>query len=207
MTLLNCPSSLQPPSLFMLMTFFSHKKFLLQLQCPLFNSTSILFHCGLPLVISPSTPTKPNTSRKSPSFLTSLSPLFLNGSQLGQVNSFKYLGIIITSNLSWSPHIQFVCSKTHQAIGTICHNFYKHASPHSLLTLYQSLVIPYFSYCSSVWDPPVSSTNAEIIEKTQHFALKLCSHKWDNDYSSLLSTFNFLTLSTHRRFVPSVFSL
>ena len=39
-------------------------------------------------------------SRKSPSFLTSLSPLFLNGSQLERVNSFKYLGVIITSNLS-----------------------------------------------------------------------------------------------------------
>ena len=29
-------------------------------------------------------------------------------------------------------------------------------------------------------------------------ALKMCSHKWDNDYSSLLSTFNLPTLSTHR---------
>ena len=135
-------------------------------------------------------------SCKSPSFLTSLPPLFLDGSQLEQVKSFKYLGFIITTNLSWSPHIQSVHSKTHQTIRIFYCNFYKHASPHTLLTLYHSLVIPYFSYCSSVWDPPVSSTNAEILEKTQHFALKMCSHKWDNDYSSLLSTFNLPTLST-----------
>ena len=44
----------------------------------------------------------------------------------------------------------------------------------------------------------VSSTNSEILEKTQHFALKMCSHKWDNDYSSLLSTFNLPTLSIRR---------
>ena len=161
----------------MLMTFFSCKKFLLQLQCPLFNPTSILFHHGLPLIILPSIPKKTNTSRKSPSFLTSVSPLFLNGSQLGRVNSFKYLGIIITSNLSWSPHIQSVCSKACQTIATIYHNFYNHSSPHTLLTLYRFLVIPCFSYCSSVWDPSVSSTNAEILEKIQHFALKMCSHK------------------------------
>ena len=103
------------------------------------------------------------------SFLTSLSPLFLNGSQLERVNSFKYLGIIITSSLLWSPHIQPVRSKAHQTIGIIYHNFYKHASPHTLLMLYHSLVIPYLSYCSFVWDPPVSFTNAEILEKTQHF--------------------------------------
>ena len=140
MTLLNCPSSLQLPSLFMLLTFFSHKKFLLQLQCLLFNPTSILLHHGLLLVISPSTQKKTNNMIifcKSSSFLTSLSPLFLNGSQLELVNSFKYLDIIITSNLSWS-HIQSVCSKAHQTTGTIYCNFYKHASPHTLLTLYYS---------------------------------------------------------------------
>ena len=146
-------------------------------------------------------------SRKSPSFLTSLSPLFLNSSQLEQVNPFKYLGIIITSNLLWSPHMQSVCSKVHQTIGTIYCNFYKHASPHTLLTLYCTLVISYFSYCSSVWDPPVSSTNAEILDKTQYFVLKICFHKWDNDYSSLLLAFNLPTISTATLFTNYVFSI
>ena len=131
-------------------------------------------------------------SRKSLSFLTSLPPLFLDGSQFEQVKSFKYLGIIITTNLSWSPHIQSVHSKTRQTIEIIYCNFYK-----MLLLILFSLYIALL-LCSSVWDPPVSSTNAEILEKTQHFALKMCSHKWDNDYSSLLSTFNLLTLSTCR---------
>ena len=105
-------------------------------------------------------------SHKSLSFLTSLPPLFVNGSQLEQVKSFKYLGIIITSNLSWSPHIQSVHSKACQTIGIIYCNFYMHACLHTLLTLCRFLVIPYFSYCSSVWDPPVISINAEILKKT-----------------------------------------
>ena len=74
-------------------------------------------------------------SRKSSSFLTSLFPLFLDGFQLEQVNSFKYLVIIITLNLSWSPHIQLLHPKAHQTIGTIYCNFYKHASLHNFLTL------------------------------------------------------------------------
>ena len=35
----------------MLITFFYLKSFLLQLQCPLFNPTSILLHRGLALII------------------------------------------------------------------------------------------------------------------------------------------------------------
>ena len=57
------------------------------------------------------------------------------------------------------------------------------------------IVIPYFSYCSSVLDPPVSSTNSEILEKIQHFALKMCSYKWNNGYLSLSQ---FLTIRPSR---------
>ena len=94
-------------------------------------------------------------------------------------------------------HPIYLLYKPRQNIGIIYRNFYQHASPQILLTLYYSLIIPYFTYCLSVWDLPVSSTNSEILEKTQHFVLKICSHKWDSDYSSLLSTFNLPTLSTH----------
>ena len=110
-------------------------------------------------------------------------------------HKIKYLGVIITSNLSWSSHLQSVWpKKACQTIGIIYHNFYKHTSPHTLLTMYRS--VSCHSLFSSVWDPSTSFTNSEILEKTQHFALKMCSHKWDNDYSSLLSTFNLPTLST-----------
>ena len=198
MTLLNCPSSLQPPSLFMLMTSFSRKKFLLQPQCPLFNPTSILFHCGLPLIILPSTQKKTKymiVSCKPPSFLTSLSPLFLDSSQLERVNSFKYIGIIITSNLSWSHftsnmsagiiitsnlswslHIQYVHTKARQTIGIIYHNFYKHASPHTLI----SLCIALLSFAISPTVPlfgnhPYLPLMLKFSRKP-NTALKMCSH-------------------------------
>ena len=93
-------------------------------------------------------------SKKSPTFLASLPPLCLNNSQLDLVTSFKYLGIIFSSNLSWSLHIQSICSKARQIIGVIYRSFYQHASPQTLFTLYCSLVLPHLTYCSSVWDPP-----------------------------------------------------
>ena len=91
-------------------------------------------------------------SRKSPSFLTSLSSLFLDSSQLERVNSLKYIGIIITSNLSWSLftsnmsagiiitsnlswslHIQYVHTIAHQTIRII----YRPSDPLNSLLYFQ----------------------------------------------------------------------
>ena len=104
-------------------------------------------------------------SRKSPTFLASLLPLCLNNSQLDLVTSLKYLGIIISSNLSWSLHIQSICSKARQIIGVIYRSFYQHASPQTLFTLYRSLVLPHLTYCSSVWDPPKIRSTLHSLKK------------------------------------------
>ena len=62
-----------------------------------------------------------------------------------------------------------------------------------LLSLFKhycsSLVLPHLTYCPSIWDPLPSSINAQSLEKVQFFALKMCSHCWDSNYTSLLSSF------------------
>ena len=58
------------------------------------------------------------------------------------VSSFKYLGVILCSNLSWSPHIKFVCTKSRKVIGVIFRHFYRFSSPKSLLCLYKSPICP-----------------------------------------------------------------
>ena len=72
-------------------------------------------------------------SRKSQSFLSSLPPLFLNSSTIEHVYSYKYLGVVISSNLFWSPHIFSVCSMSRKILGYIFRNFYCFSSPLSLL--------------------------------------------------------------------------
>ena len=51
-------------------------------------------------------------SRKPSSFLSLLPSLFLDNSPLERVSNFKYLGVILTSQLSWTPHIDHICSKS-----------------------------------------------------------------------------------------------
>jgi len=138
------------------------------------------------------------------SCLSSLPPLCLNGSTLELVSSYKYLGVIISSNLSWSPHIQSICSKSRKLIGLLFRHFYLHCSPSVLFKLYVSLIRPHLEYCSILWDPS-SSVSISSLEKVQHFALKLCSKSWSSSYSSLLLQFNCSSLSSRRKTAKLIF--
>ena len=134
-------------------------------------------------------------THKSSSFSQSLTPLYVNHSRLELVYSFKYLGVIISSNLSWSAHI---CSKSRQLVGVIFRHFYRNSSPQSLLKMYIALVLPHLSYCSSVWDPPSGSSLASELEKVQKFALRMCTYNWFANYLDLLSNFQHPSLSSCR---------
>ena len=137
-------------------------------------------------------------SRKSASFSLSLTPLYVDHSRFELVNSVKYLGVIISSNLSWSAHIRSVCSKSRQLIGVIFRHFYRSSSPHSLLKMYIALVLPRLSYCSSVWDHPSGSSLASEFEKIQKFALRMCTYNWSANYLDFLSNLQLPSLSTRR---------
>ena len=91
-------------------------------------------------------------SRKQSNLILS-PPLYLHGTQLNQVNSYKYLGVTITSNLSWLPHITSLCNKTRRLVGMIYRKFYQHSDTHTLLKLYLSIIRPHLEYASPVWDP------------------------------------------------------
>ena len=62
--------------------------------------------------------------------------LFLNNCLLDQVDTFKYLGILLSCDVSWSPHIATVCSKARQVIGLLYRRFYPVADTHTLICLY-----------------------------------------------------------------------
>lgn len=66
--------------------------------------------------------------------------LTLNDAPLAQVSSYKYLGVLITSNLMWSSYVTTVCNKTRRLIGILYRQFYKHSSLDTMLCLYTSFI-------------------------------------------------------------------
>ena len=127
-------------------------------------------------------------------------PLTLKGEQLEQVDSYKYLGLLLSSDLSWSTHVESICSKTRKLLGLLYRQYYQLAEPHTLLQLYLSLIRPHLEYASPVWNPYLQK-NMNSLENVQKFALKMCSKRWDLGYAQLLELFDVPELSERRLYL------
>ena len=90
--------------------------------------------------------------------------LQINGNQIERVTEFNFLGLVLQSNLSWNKHINHISLKVSKAIGII----YRLKSVYPLavsLTLYNTLVLPYFNYC-------ILSCGSKIKENHQLYLLQ-----------------------------------
>ena len=83
--------------------------------------------------------------------------LLLSGVQINRVNDTKFLGVVISSNLSWNKHIDVVVSKISKTVGLL--SKVRYLLPKlGTRTLYMTLVEPYVGYCNIVW----SQANAPV---------------------------------------------
>ena len=123
--------------------------------------------------------------------------LFLNGNELEEVDIFKYLGVLIKNNLSWTDHTAEICSKARKILGLLYRHFYNHSSSESLRQLYLSLVRPHLEYAAQLWDP-YTQIGIDRLESVQKFALKLVAHQWNANYDHLLELTNVPRLSERR---------
>ena len=112
----------------------------------------------------------------------------------------KYLGLLLSSDLSWTKHIEGICTKAKKILGLLYHRFYQYADQETLLQLYVSIVWPHLEYAAPVWDPHVKKYQ-DLLESTQKFARKMILTKnWDKGYDELL--YDKLTLSCRQKVVP-----
>ena len=97
--------------------------------------------------------------------------LHVDGRELGMVKQTKYLGILLTSEMSWTPHISAICVKARRLVGLLYCKFYKWSDKCTLLTLYAAYVRPHLEYCACVWDPHLLK-DVDLLGSVQKFALK-----------------------------------
>ena len=126
--------------------------------------------------------------------------LVLNGAPLEQVETFKYLGVLLSSNLSWSAHIDSICTKARKLTGLLYRRFYGNMDHHSLLELYSVLIRPHLEYAAPIWDPHLIKDTTKL-ENVQKFALKMCLKKWDVGYQELLDLSQLPTLENRRLYL------
>ena len=109
----------------------------------------------------------------------------INQCILEEVTQSTYLGVTITNNLSWSPHISSIVSKAHQRLGFIRHNL--RGSPYKCREVaYKSLVRSQLEYSATIWDPTFKK-DAYSLERVQNM-----SARWARGQYGLLSVTQLL---------------
>ena len=89
---------------------------------------------------------------------------------LSAVSSAKYLGILISNDLSWSPHISTIAHKAHQRLGFVRRNL--RGCPYAYReTAYQSLIRSQMEYCGAIWDPTTKAAT-DSLERVQRKAAR-----------------------------------
>ena len=124
--------------------------------------------------------------------------LAVKGNQLGQVTTFKYLGVIINETLTWHDYIDSDYSKVGQRLGLlkrIKHLLFLHIRK----ILVNTMIFPILQYANIVWGDKNSVVLMNLIQTLQSRAAKLILDR--PIYSSAtdaLKTLNWLDLKTRR---------
>ena len=135
------------------------------------------------------------TRKRTPSVISS--PLLLEGHLLDQVKSYKYLGVILSHDLSWSEQVQSVRSKSRRILGLLYRQFYNNAPGASLVQLYLSLVRPHCDYASAVWSPHVMKDKAAL-EDVQKCACRMATRCRGSSYHNLLDLVGLPSLESRK---------
>ena len=102
----------------------------------------------------------------------------LGDSILQETKSHSYLGVTLTSDLTWNDHINQTSSKANRTLGFVMRNL--HQCPQDIkVSAYKTLVRPLVEYSSSVWEPYTKNLTNKL-ESVQRRAARFCL----NDFRS-----------------------
>ena len=124
----------------------------------------------------------------------------LNGTFLSQVTQEKYLGVLISNDLSWAPHISSIATKASQKLGFLKRNLRN--CPVELKRLaYISTVRSSLEYASTVWDP-AQANHKSMLEGVQRRAARwiLSDYGRHSSVTSMLKSLSLETLEERRRY-------
>jgi len=81
----------------------------------------------------------------------------INGTLLESCDHYKYLGVVVDKNLSWKPHVEYICKKISKACGSMARLRYS-MNTNVLVEVYHSLIHSYLRYGIMVWGNASEST-------------------------------------------------
>ena len=123
----------------------------------------------------------------------------LSGHPLEQVQHNPYLGVLLSEDLKWTPHITKVTKKANGILAFLRRNL--RACPQSLKeTAYQSLVRSIMEYSSTIWDPHLVKDIMALEAVQRRAARFVCSdYGRESSVTQMMNTLGWQPLATRRR--------
>ena len=83
---------------------------------------------------------------------------FLDGTELPEIESEKDLGVLVSQNWNWNPHISSIVKKANSSSAWVLRTIITR-SPEVMLTIYKTMIRPNLEYCVQLWSPLPSHGN------------------------------------------------
>ena len=113
---------------------------------------------------------------KNPSKRQTSISLNINGKQIEEAKTMKFLGITMTPQLNWNEHCKDITSRENKRIFQLQRLSNLNVEQKSLLLLYKSWIRPLFLYANACWLNQ-SQTVISIMQNAQNRALRICLRK------------------------------
>ena len=102
-----------------------------------------------------------------------IKPTFVNDSEIERVFSFKLLGVIVSSDLTWNEHVAYIVSKASRRIFVIQQLLKAGTAIIDILTVYCSIVRSVLEYACQVWHSGLTLQQSKEIESVQRRVMRL----------------------------------
>ena len=128
----------------------------------------------------------------------------INDNPIEQVHSTKFLGVLIDDKLTWKDHISSV-SKIVSRNTSVLSKLRSFLPTHTLLSLYNTLILPYLNYCNIVWAHS-STSKLHSLFLIQKRAIRIASMSHRRDHTApLFANLNTLTLTDINKLQTAIF--
>ena len=136
-------------------------------------------------------------TRRKISLLPSELHIYLDGHSIERANSYRCLGVQVDETLSWEAHIFEVVGKVAKVLAAL--RRLRQICPQStLVTIYKSLILPHFDYCSAVWGC-IGNCLSQKLEKLQNRAARIITgSSWDARSAPILHALKWNSLADRR---------
>ena len=128
----------------------------------------------------------------------------LGDTEVNKVSETKTLGIVVDDQLLWKNQLDTTIAKVSKGISML-RRMKPYVPKYTLMHVYNALIMPYFDYCSLVWDT-YSNYLIENLQKLQNRAARIVSGKtYDIRSSEILADLGWRPLAERMKFKKAVF--